>query len=337
MDSLTHTVLGACIGQALAGKKIGKKAMLWGAIANNLPDIDVITSLWMTQADGLLAHRGFTHSILFALLVSPLLAYWLHRKYKETTMTYNNWLVIFLSGNLIHIIIDSFTCYGTGWFEPFSHYRVSFDLIFVADPFFTIAILISSLALLFMKKNNPNRNKWAKGALIICGLYLVLACYDKFIISKNTEEQLALQKLPVSEFIATPTPLNNFLWYIMAKSDSGFYVTYQSVFDKDKKLDFQFHPQNKQLLDSIPVDAEFEKLIRFSKGYYVIDKIQDTTYLCDIRFGQMGGWYIENAKFVFRYSLNKNANNDLVIQRGRFEGSMKEAVGSLYDRILDKQ
>ena len=61
MDSLTHTVLGACLGQLIAGKKIGKKAMLWGAIANNIPDIDVITSAWMGQADSLLAHRGFTH------------------------------------------------------------------------------------------------------------------------------------------------------------------------------------------------------------------------------------------------------------------------------------
>ena len=75
MDSLTHTVIGACIGDAIAGKKIGKKAMLWGAIANNIPDIDVITSLYMNQADSLLAHRGFTHSILFALLLSPLLAF----------------------------------------------------------------------------------------------------------------------------------------------------------------------------------------------------------------------------------------------------------------------
>ena len=44
MDSITHTVLGACLGQVLAGKKIGKKAMLWGAVANNIPDIDIITS-----------------------------------------------------------------------------------------------------------------------------------------------------------------------------------------------------------------------------------------------------------------------------------------------------
>src|SRR5262245_6612882 len=124
MDSLTHTVLGACIGEAIAGKKIGKKAMLWGALANNLPDIDVVTSLWMNHADSLLAHRGFTHSILFALLISPLLAFCFTR-YSRLALTFKDWLLIFGTGAFSHILMDAMTSYGTGWFEPFSHRRVS--------------------------------------------------------------------------------------------------------------------------------------------------------------------------------------------------------------------
>ncbi|WP_223696306.1 metal-dependent hydrolase, partial [Escherichia fergusonii] len=46
MDSITHIVTGACIGEIFAGKKLGKKAMLWGAATQTLPDIDVITSWW---------------------------------------------------------------------------------------------------------------------------------------------------------------------------------------------------------------------------------------------------------------------------------------------------
>jgi len=54
MDSLTHTVLGACLGEVIAGKQLGKKAMLIGALANNLPDIDVLTSFWTGPAEELL-------------------------------------------------------------------------------------------------------------------------------------------------------------------------------------------------------------------------------------------------------------------------------------------
>lgn len=33
MDSITHIALDACMGQAFAGKQLGKKAMLLGAMA----------------------------------------------------------------------------------------------------------------------------------------------------------------------------------------------------------------------------------------------------------------------------------------------------------------
>lgn len=337
MDSLTHTVLGACLGQVLAGKKIGKKAMLWGAIANNIPDIDVITSAWMGQADSLLAHRGFTHSILFAVLFSPLIALLFSRIYKKTSMQFGDWLIIFASGNLIHILIDSFTTYGTGWFEPFDHYRVSFDLIFVADPFFTISLLVAAIALLIMKKNNPNRNRLAKSALTICILYLFFTIYNKHTIDSNVREQIAEQQIQTNDLITTPTPLNNFLWYIIAKNDSGFYVSYQSVFDHYKHLNFTFHNQNKNLLDSTVIsDPDLKKLIRFSKDYYVLNKIDNQIYFSDVRFGQISGWNNPESNFVFRYILNKGANNDLVIQRGRFEGSGKKALRELWKRMWGK-
>ncbi len=40
MDTITHIVPGAAVGEVMAGEKLGKKALLIGAIAGNLPDID---------------------------------------------------------------------------------------------------------------------------------------------------------------------------------------------------------------------------------------------------------------------------------------------------------
>jgi inner membrane protein len=42
LDSLTQIVLGASVGEAVLGKKVGNKAILWGAIAGTIPDLDVI-------------------------------------------------------------------------------------------------------------------------------------------------------------------------------------------------------------------------------------------------------------------------------------------------------
>src|SRR6188508_1800264 len=79
MDSLTHIALGAIIGEAALSKEVGKKALLIGAIAQSLPDIDIITSLWLPISTRLLVHRGFTHSLLFGILAALLLAFLLNR------------------------------------------------------------------------------------------------------------------------------------------------------------------------------------------------------------------------------------------------------------------
>jgi len=42
MDSLTQIVLGAACGEIALGKKIGNKALLFGAIGGTIPDLDVI-------------------------------------------------------------------------------------------------------------------------------------------------------------------------------------------------------------------------------------------------------------------------------------------------------
>lgn len=75
MDSLTQIVLGASMGEMVAGRKIGNRAMLWGAVAGTIPDLDVFGGVFgMSPEDSLAFHRGISHSLLFAVLVPLLLA-----------------------------------------------------------------------------------------------------------------------------------------------------------------------------------------------------------------------------------------------------------------------
>ena len=75
MDSLTHIVLGATVGELVAGKKLGKKSWLAGAFLQTIPDFDFIAGLWCSPAEDLLAHRGFTHSFFFIALLAPLFSW----------------------------------------------------------------------------------------------------------------------------------------------------------------------------------------------------------------------------------------------------------------------
>jgi inner membrane protein len=332
MDSLTHTVIGAVVGDAFAGRRLGKKAMLWGALINNLPDIDVLTSLWMTQAEGLLAHRGFTHSIVFMLLMTPLVAYGLHRRYR-TTSSYQDWLWLSGSNLFIHLFIDALTAYGTGWFEPFSHHRVSFNLFFVADPLYTLPFLISAVALLILRRSAPGRIRWHRIGIFWGLAYLVFACWNKFRIDRQVTHSIAEQQLPVHSFITTPTPLNNLLWYVIARSDTGYYIGYRSVLDRQDAIPFTYFSRNDSLLTPWKHDPEVDRLVRFSQGLYRLNLEDGHTVFSDMRFGQIGGWMKPEANFVFRFYLDRPDGNDLVIQRGRMEASTPEALRSLWKRI----
>ena len=44
--------------------------MFLGALAQSIPDLDFIAAFWKDTASNLLAHRGFTHSILFAIMAT---------------------------------------------------------------------------------------------------------------------------------------------------------------------------------------------------------------------------------------------------------------------------
>jgi inner membrane protein len=72
MDSLTQIVLGAACGEIALGKKIGNKALLFGAIGGTIKDLDVFIGklLYTNKIQAMAFHRGFMHSLLRAVLAT---------------------------------------------------------------------------------------------------------------------------------------------------------------------------------------------------------------------------------------------------------------------------
>ena len=68
MDSLSQIVLGAAVGEAVLGRRIGNRAMVWGAVAGTIPDMDVLGKYFLSELDNLAFHRGISHSLLFCVV-----------------------------------------------------------------------------------------------------------------------------------------------------------------------------------------------------------------------------------------------------------------------------
>lgn len=316
MESITHIVLGAAMGEAMAGKKIGKKAMLIGAIAQSIPDFDFIAGLWMSPDQYFLAHRGFTHSFLFVLLASLLLPMAVNY-FHSTRMKFQTWALFFFVQLLGHILLDSLNAYGVAWLEPFSHKRFSFDVLFVADPLFTVWPFIACAALLLLKSSSHSRLRWAATGIVFCCLYIFYAMSNRSKAVTEVEKSLGKQRIPASEFLITPTPLNTWLWYVVAKTSDGYWIGYYSDFDS-RPITYHYFARNDSLLAPQQlVKVETNRLIRLSRGYYLFNQKSDTVVFSNLRFGQMFGWEKPEAPFVFQYYLGK-PNSLLTVQRGRF-------------------
>jgi inner membrane protein len=335
MDTLTHIVLGACIGEAIAGKQLGKKALLLGAVAQSIPDIDFIASFWLPTSTDLLAHRGFTHSFLFMLLVTPLLAF-VSRKWvsRSSNMSMNTWMLLWGLEILVHLVLDSFNAYGTGWFEPFSHYRVSFNTMYVADPLFSIWPAAACVALLILKMKNARRAIWVKAGLGLCSLYLVLGIVFKTYVDSTVQKELRARNIAFDGYFSTPTLLNNMLWYFVARNDSGYYTGYRSIFDKGDVTRLHYVYRNDSLLKLAADKEDINRLKRFSQGFYTADLWHDTAVFNVMRFGEINGWNTPEPKFTLYYFLQYPDNNGLIVQRGRVASWDKHMMRLFLKRIV---
>ncbi|HOY06097.1 MAG TPA: metal-dependent hydrolase [Saprospiraceae bacterium] len=333
MDSLTHIAIGACMGEGFVGKTVGRKAMLWGALAQSIPDIDFIAALWMDTPRSLLAHRGFTHSFLFGAFMAVFMALLAERWHRPHNISLKRWLRFFTGVIFVHLFLDAFNNYGVGWFEPFSSYRISFNAIYVADPFFSIGPGIACLALFLLKKLHLKRRFWWRFGLVTSGIYLMYCTFNKVLINREVLSILKRQDIPHEQYFTTPAPLQNWLWYVVSGDEKGFYVGYRSLFDRQENMDFHFFPRQENLLTQVQDPESLHRLKRFSQGYYTAERWSDTLVFNDLRFGQVIGWQDPNEKFAFHFYLDGTWDNRMVVQRGRFAKWDEQVVKTLWKKI----
>jgi len=89
MDSLSQIVLGAAVGEAVLGRRLGNRAMIWGAVAGTIPDMDVLGKYFLSELDNLAFHRGISHSFLFCVFGALLFGWVTDRLYRSR---YHAWV-----------------------------------------------------------------------------------------------------------------------------------------------------------------------------------------------------------------------------------------------------
>ena len=323
MDSLTQIVLGAACGEIVLGKKIGNKALLFGAIGGTIPDLDVFIGklLYNNEIQAMAFHRGFMHSILFAVLGAFLFGWITYKLYntgvrKETT-TIKNWIWLFFLSIFTHPILDCFTPYGTQLFVPFSDYRVAFNTISVVDPLYTVPFLLSLIIMMFFNRKRTRRTWWLKAGIYVSSAYMFFTIINKFYIDSVFRKSFEKAGIPYNRFSAQPTILNNILWYAVAESNTQYHLTFYSLFDKSATANKVITIEKNHDLINMS-DSNLQTLAWFSNGYYNLskkDKIGTYKYV-DLRYPMLNPDDINTSVFNFTIFF-ENENWDIL----PFEGN----------------
>jgi inner membrane protein len=289
MDSLTQATLGAAIGEAVLGKKIGNRALAWGALFGTLPDLDVIFNPLLDNARELEFHRGASHSILLMVLASLLLAKPLSKLWKRDKISPTRAAIFVFLAWSTHVLIDCFTAYGTSVLWPFSDQRIAFNNIFIIDPLYTFPLLISLIWLAFLrsKKSQKKRTRLLIYGLSISSLYVIFTFGMKFLVSSAFEADLARRnKIPLRR-VEAPTPFNTLLWRSIADYGDEIWVGYRSVFDPaSQPIRWTIYPRNPETLQPHANEREIKTLQWFSDGWWIARPHAQGIWIADLRFGE---------------------------------------------------
>jgi len=316
MDSITQAALGAAIGEATLGKKIGNKGAIIGAVVATIPDLDVILTPFFSELQKISIHRGYSHSILFCLVLTFLLAFLMQRtKWTKGIRLRRLWLFNFLA-LLTHVLLDAFTTYGTQLMLPFADWRVSFDSINIIDPIYTIPLIVGTGISLFMyPKESTKRYLPNQMGLLVSALYLMFTLANKQHIQNVFAENLLKQETPYYKMLTVPVKIGNLVWYGVAKDATHLHIGKYSMIAQN---DIEFHsfPINDHLLDGLNARL-VNRLKWFAQGYYTVaehdGKIRVYNMQCDMQGVRTFGEYKAPTAFYYEIKPKENGQYDLAV------------------------
>lgn len=330
MDSLTQIVLGASVGEAVLGKKVGNKALLYGAIAGTIPDLDVLSRNFTDTVTAIEWHRGFSHSIFFSVLFAPIFGWLISRIERKSKVTWRDWTRLMFWGLLTHPILDAFTTWGTQLFWPFD-LRLAFQSIFVIDPLYTLPFLTFLLLVLFQKRTSPKRSKYNRLGLLISSGYLILTLVLKGIAYTKFTNGLEEQGIDYSAMDTRPTPFNSILWMANIETADAYLMGSYSFFDS-QPIQFSSYPKNHGLLGKWATDEKIERLKHIVEGWYTITKKNDQLFFNDLRFGLMS-LDSEEERFAFSYLIIPKGDGIIIEETPKLRSDAQHLLAALWVRI----
>lgn len=225
MDNLTHSLVGALIGQAGLKRRTGL-AMPALVIGANIPDLDAACIVYGVES--LAMRRGLTHGpiawVLLPLLLAGLLfAFdrWQSRRGRRPANrlpVHFGWLyALSFIACLSHPAMDWLNVYGIRLLEPFSSQWFYGDTLFIIDVWLWLGMGAALWVSLRREKRRMNWRLPARAALLGALVYIGI----NFGISQAAKATARGQVVAGADVIANPPPLTFWRREVVYRGEAG--------------------------------------------------------------------------------------------------------------------
>lgn len=300
MDSITQLALGAAVGESVLGRRVGRRAMIWGAICGTLPDLDVVFH-FSDAIEHYAFHRSLSHSLFTLTLLAPFIVWLIVKIHAQTAHYYAHWLLLVLLTFYSHVLLDSLTVFGTQIFWPFGANPVTWGTIFIIDPLYTLPLLVGVILTLWSFRTGHVKHYWNTIGLLVSSSYLLWTIGAKMHVNDIAQQALVQQDVANQRYITMPTPFNTLLWRVVVVDNKSYKVGLYSVLDKNTAIQFTTYPRNLDLLEGLQNHAPVQKLRWFSKGFYTVTRQNKNIIMVELRAGF-------EPYYEFRFKVGEMAN-----------------------------
>jgi inner membrane protein len=234
MDPLTQGLLGAAVGHAVAGRQLGRAAIFVGFLGGQAPDLDVLMVSDDSSIDYWRYHRGITHSLFFAPVVSvPLVAasLWVSRTFErfKNEATAARWYVYWLLVLITHPMLDFITHFGTKLFTPLTEARYGISALPVIEPIYSLILALALLAALRGNTSGAHARKTVCVALAVSTAYIGLGWQANIRAGWLADRDLAQQNITHGQIYSYSTMFMPWLRRVVVETTDGHAVGYVSV------------------------------------------------------------------------------------------------------------
>lgn len=290
MEFLTHALLGAVMGECVLGKRLGNRALGWGALAGLLPYWDAVAIPFLDTADRMVWHQGPSHSILWAMLVAWLLSKPMAKRWKREKITRVRAGGVILGAWILHIAVDCLGTSGVAAFWPLPFDRVALGILPPGDPLFLLPALagIPWLAACRDKKSQPKRRKRLILTIGITALYLLAAGGLKFKVARDVEAIAQPRGTDAKHRLILPTRHQPLVWRVLVDHGEEIHVARRAAFGfRSTPVQWTVFPRGIATHSADFLEREPRRIDRATGGFWIARRHKRGLWIGDLRHGEV--------------------------------------------------